>query len=451
MTEDYLLHTPLARRLYHECAADLPIIDYHNHLETQDLAEDRCFENLTRLWIAADPYKHRALRICGVPERLITGNASDEETFEAFMKVLPKLAGNVLYDWSMLELARVFDIDLAPHKTDPRAVWNAANAKLRQPGFSAQGLLAGFRVEYLAPCTPVDGCLAPFAALDIAAPSLRGDSLLALTADTVHAVERLTGIDCRDLDGFTAALSHRLDAFARAGCRFADHALDEGFMYYPDDGANPRRYAQLLRGKLEPDEQPKLSCELLRRATGEYATRNWTLQLHIGALRFTSTRLRAIAGPAGGFAAIGGGCDLRGLARMLDDFEKSDTGLPRIVLFTLNPADSAALAALSGSYCRDGVAGTVGLGPAWWWNDHLPGIRQALETVSAYGVLSAFIGMTTDSRSLLSLTRHEYFRRVLCGWLGDKAARGEMPDDPDALEPIVRAVCYENAKEAVGI
>lgn len=452
MDENYLLTTLLSRRLYHEYAKILPIIDYHNHLNVSELFSDRPYGDLAELWLLSDPYKHRAMRICGVPEKYITGDARNFEKFQAWMAVLPKLMGNPLYDWSILELKRIFDIDLVPGVTDTLWLWEQANQKLTDPAWSPKRLLSRFRVEYAAPCTRLIDDVGGFLKLENLAPSLRGDDVVAGDMGVVEDLESLTQVKIDTLEAYGRAISIRLDTFHQAGCRFADHALDDGFTYFADDGRNTRRFAALRRGEhLDDEEKRRLESRILELLAGEYARRGWTMQLHIGARRHTSSRLRALAGPAGGFAGIGHCCDVSSLTNMLDSFEKGSHGMPRIILFTLNPADNAVMAVLSGSYSQDGVAGKVQLGPAWWWCDHLQGMREVFETISAFSVLSVFIGMTTDSRSILSFVRHEYFRRALCGWLGDKAARGEFPEDIQVLKSLVEDVCYNNAKSVIGL
>lgn len=447
MNENFLLTTPLARSLFHDCAQSLPIIDYHNHLAVQDLVQDRRFENLAQLWLLSDPYKHRAMRICGVPEHFITGEASDYEKFSAWMQTLPKLVGNALYDWSILEMKRIFDLDLVPGVTDTAWLWQQTEQMLSQPGYTARALLDKFHVEYAAPCAAVGEAIDVYRDFENLAPSLRADDLLVPTAQTLHNLEHLTGLSIRTREDFRQAVVQRLDSFLQAGCRFADHALDNGFCYRADDGRNDVRFAMLCSGAaLSESDTVLLASDTLRFLAAEYAKRGWTMQLHIGAQRTTSTRLRQLAGPAGGFAGIGSGVDVTSLTRMLDDFEQSSVGMPRILLFTLNPADNAVMSILSGSYSQDGVAGKVQQGPAWWWCDHLQGMREVFEHIAAYGVLWVFIGMTTDSRSLLSFVRHEYFRRAFCGWLGEKAARGEINAPAEQLKQLVYAVCYGNAK-----
>ena len=400
---DFLLKTATARRLYHEFAESLPVIDYHNHISARDLAEDRVFDNITQLWISSDPYKHRAMRIAGVPEWLITGKAGDREKFDAWAATAPQTLGNPLYHWTALELKRYFGILELLSPDNANQIWNQCNELLRSPNHTVRGLIKSANVEYL--CTSDQltddlGVHARLAQSDFATrvvPSLRVDDVAALDQ---------------------TQLTERLDAFARLGCKLADHSVVE------------------------------FDSEGLRKLVGEYARRGWILQLHIGAQRQTSTRLRQLAGPAGGYATIGKACDIPGLCRFLDDVEKAGC-MPQIILFPLNPADYAALATLTGSFAEDGVRGKIQLGPAWWYNDHALGIRQHLDALANYGLLSTFIGMTTDSRSLLSMVRHEYFRRVLCDWVGDQVEAGAMPDDRQLLGQLVKAVAYENARRAI--
>ncbi len=407
---DFLLQTAPARRLYHEFAAGLPIVDYHNHLDPRELADDRQFDNLTQLWIAVDPYKHRAMRIAGVPERLITGAATDREKFDAWAATVPQTLGNPLFHWTALELNRYFEVTelLSPESAD--RVWAACNERLRGSDYTARGLIAQANVECL--CTS-----------DRLMDDLQAHSHLAKSAFVTRVLPSVR-VD-QDAAVDQDQLVERLDVFQRLGCRLADHAV------------------------------AGLDSEVLRGCARQYARRGWIMQLHIGAQRQTSTRLRQLAGPAGGYATIGPSCDIPGLCRFLDDLEQ-DNCLPRTILYPLNPADYAPLATLTGSFAEDHVRGKIQLGPAWWYNDHALGIRQHLDALASYGLLSTFIGMTTDSRSLLSMVRHDYFRRVLCDWLGDQVQAGTLPDDDRLLGPLVRAVCFENARrwldlEGVGI
>ena len=447
MDKNYLLTTPLARRLYEEVARDLPIIDYHNHLNVADLLSDRKFENITQMWISVDPYKHRAMRILGVPERYITGDATDYEKFEKWYQGLPRLAGNALYDWSVMEFDLIFGITLPPFQRDTREVWDEVNEKLKD--LSARKILGKFNLEYSAPVASIDDDLSIFDGLNGTCPSLRGDNILVPDEKFLQRLAQLTGISIVDLQSFEQALDQRMTVFQAAGCKFSDHALDDGFRYL-DDGENEARFAAVLRGeKLLGEDQQQLSSCILRVLGALYAKHGLTMQLHSGAKRPTSTRLRQIAGPAGGYAAIGRCVDVKSLTDLLDAVEQQPYGLPKTILFTLNPADNAVMSVLSGSYSKDGVEAIVSQGPAWWWCDHYQGMCDMLDHLCVYGVMSTFIGMTTDSRSLLSFVRHDYFRRILCQWIGNKAQQGILPDDFAILSDIVRRICYENAKKCI--
>lgn len=447
MQQNYLLTTPLARRLYQEIAQPLPLIDFHNHLSIQEIAENRVYDNIAELWLLSDPYKHRAMRICGVSERCITGDATPKEKFFAWCRIFPQLVGNALYDWSCMEMEWIFHISEPICEENAEFIWNAANEKLTQPEFSAQGLLAQFGVEYAAPCTALCDDLSPYKKLSGIAPSLRGDDMILPTPALIQKLEQLTNQNIRSFDQYILAVRKRLTEFHAVQCRFSDHALDNGFAYVADDGKQQLRFQQLLHGEaLDSADKSALISGILRALAKEYAALGWTMQLHIGAQRFTSSRLRNLVGPAGGFAGIGNTVDVSSLTRMLDDMEQAGR-LPRTLLFTLNPADNEVMSILSGSYSEDGVRAKVSQGPAWWWCDHLHGMRQMLQTFACCSVLSTFVGMTTDSRSILSMLRHDYFRRALCGWLGEKAASGEYPDDFELLGSIVRKLSYENISD----
>lgn len=454
--DDFLLHTNTARRLFHEYAEGLPIVDYHSHLDPGDLAADRRFENLTDIWIATDPYKHRAMRIAGVPERFITGDATPREKFDCWAVVVPQTIGNPLFHWTALELKRVFGIDelLSPNTAD--RVWKHASDFLSAPGCSARGLLERARVECLCTSDRLLDDLAPHGRLRESActtrvlPSLRADDALAVGEAGFFAwVRQLASAEAvpvTDWEGFQQAVRIRLDAFDRAGCRLADHALDD-FLYSPPGKEETERLfaRRLAGGTLTAAELVRLQSAVLRFLGLEYGRRGWIVQLHLGAQRQTSTRLRNLAGPAGGYASIGKACRVASLCRFLDDLDIEDL-LPRTILYTLNPADNAVLASLTGSFSADGVRGKIQFGPAWWYNDHQAGIRRHLEDLASFGLLSAFVGMTTDSRSLLSMTRHEYFRRILCDFVGRRAETGEYPADESLLGRLISDVAYGNPR-----
>lgn len=449
MNENFLLKSPLSSELFHETAENLPIIDFHNHLNIKTLIDNSNFCNLCELWIDSDPYKHRAMRIAGIPEHLITGKDTDPwERFLAWATVLPQTVGNPLYHWSMLELQRVFDWQKPLCADNAKALWDHANQRLQAPEFSPLGLLRKFHVKTAFPCMGLHENAAVFTTLQQTsihlAPSLRGDDLLTLSPKGIAELEKTTHCTIRDLDDLKQALALRIDFFHLSGCRFADHALDGNFHYQRDDGGNVSRFHALAAGQqLSQPERDALNSELLRHAASLYAKAGWLLQLHIGAERYTSSRLRKSAGPAGGFAGIAHPCDVAGLCTMLDDFEQAKS-LPQTVLYTLNPADNAALAVLTGSFCEDNVPGKLQFGPAWWYNDHLSGMRQHWEALSSFGLFSTFLGMTTDSRSLLSFVRHEYFRRALSEYVAEKVERDEFPDDSRLLHQLIYNLCYGN-------
>jgi glucuronate isomerase len=450
----FLLRSALARSLYHDHVADLPVVDYHCHLPPADLAADRQYRNLTELWIEPDQYKHRALRMLGVPEGAITGPASPREKFLRWASALPQLMGSPLSHWSAMELQRVFGLDQPLSAENAAEVWEACGTHLATPSHSARTLLALFRVELV--CTS-DQWLDDLKAHRTLAederrfrvlPSLRADEALTVADASFPAwIRRLgdaTGVPVVDLESFVAALALRLDHFANHGCSLADHGID-ALEYAPSESLAASALAQALTGT-PPDAASARAFRsvILLRLASEYARRGWTLQLHLGAQRHTSSRLRRLAGRAGGFAAIGGTTDMDALCRLLDDLEGRDA-LPNLILFPLNPGDTAPFASLTGSFAADGVAGKIQLGPPWWFNDHDFGLRRHFDLLSRIGVLSTFIGMTTDARTLLSMSRHDYFRRVLCDWIAQEVDAGRLPQDEPRLGAFVRKLAYENA------
>ena len=417
MDKNYLLKTKTARQLYNQYAKDLPIVDFHNHISMADIAADRKFANLTQLWLTPDPYKHRLMRICGVPEYYITGEADDYAKFEKFCEIFPGLAGNPVYDWSRMELREIFGINDALCKENARKIYDRAGALLKEPAYSNNGILNRFRIAYQSPVAALTDDLSVFDGNKVA-PSLRGDNLL---APDEKLLSQLGVTPDAPLDEYLAAVGAYLDKFQAVGCRFADHALDADFF------ANNDR-----------------AVEMLVRLGVEYAKRGWTLLLHLGAKRKTSDRLLQLAGPAGGYAAVGSSFNIDAVCDLLGSMERSG-GLPDTVLFPLNMSDQAALAVMQGSFSQDGIISKVQLGPAWWWCDHALGIGNTLSCVASFGVLSAFIGMTTDSRSVLSFMRHDYFRRLLCAWLDEQNMQQQWELTLPVMGDIIRKICYENA------
>lgn len=454
--DNFLLRTESARRLYHEHAAGLPIIDFHSHLDARDVAADRRYRNLTELWINPDQYKHRVLRMLGVPEHAITGDASPREKFDRWAAAVPQLLGHPLSHWTKLELRRWFRFT-APLDADNAArLWDESLGQLSAPSHSARGLLEGAGVEIVCTSDRLLDDLASHRALAASGfavrvlPSLRADD--ALTVDSpdfpgwVRALGEATGAPLASLDDYLVALDRRLDYFAAHGCTISDHGLDLFDYAAPDRAAAAAAFRRLLAGEsLGAADSRILRSAVLLHLASSYGRRGWVMQLHLGAQRDTSSRLRRLVGRAGGFATIGPSTDIASLCRFLDDLEVAGA-LPKTILYPLNPADFPPLAALTGSFAQDGVAGKLQFGPAWWFNDHDLGLRHHFDTLSRFGLLATFVGMTTDSRSLLSLSRHEYFRRTLCDYFGEQVRTGAFPDDMELLGTYIRRLAYENAR-----
>ena len=423
-------------------ASDLPIVDWHNHLDIRVLSEDAPLGSLYEVWVKADPYKHRAMRICGEPERLITGDAPEAEKWAAWKRTLPRLVGNPLFDWAREELD-LLGIDgeenVSLAKWRPSDILRKVNAEVLSP------CVAGSGVSRM---TARPGADAPGAKPRIV-PSMRlnaGDAVPEETLERFHAAGcRVVDISVDDasslaLPGEAQNSPHLAHDGRLSACQRGPGGAE------PPDGQRGRGGpdGQRGRGGPEPPDNSTLSvCQFA-------AAHGWTMLLHIGALRETSSRLRAVAGPAGGYAAMRAPVDPAVVARFLNTLER-EGALPRTILLTLNPEAHAQLAVLSGSFTKEGSPGHVQLGPAWWWCDHAHGVRDVLEKTAAYGVLSTFIGMTTDSRSILSLARHRWFRRTFCKWVAGKVATGDFPDDPALLRPLLENICYRNARRMFAI
>ena len=434
---DFLLESPLARTLYHDYVEGLPIADYHNHLNPAELASDRRFDDIGQLWVASDPYKHRAMRLHGENESVISGPASTREKFDAWARTLPHTLGNPLFHWSAMEMKNVFGLDEMPDPSCADRVWDACNGRLREDGLSTMGILKGFGVKVLSTSDDLLDDVSVHSSVKggiTVTPSLRADSVLGFASAWL---ERLGSP--KTLEEYLAAVDARLDIFSANGCRVADHALDDGWRFSLTDFDTA---AKLYETGEFTDVRLK-SFVLAHLASG-YARRGWTMLLHIGAQRYTNSRLRALVGPAGGYASMGNTCDVKSLCAFLDSQDVKGE-LPKTGLFTLNPADNAALATLTGSYSQDGVTGKVQFGPAWWYNDHFYGMTDQLENLAAYSLMPQFMGMTTDSRNVLSFSRHEYFRRILCNWFADKALHGQFPSDETYLGRIAADMSFNNA------
>lgn len=452
---NFLLPTPTARRLFHEHARHRPILDYHCHLSPRDIAEDRQYENLTEIWLAGDHYKWRAMRANGIEERFCTGDAAPFEKFRAWAETVPHTLGNPLFHWTHLELKRCFGIDaLLTGRTAPE-IWEQANARLKTPEMTARGLLRTFGVAAL--CTtddPADDLRfhRALARSDCPArvfPTFRPDAALAVDRPPAFNawVDRLAGAADTDVGGlpdFLAALDKRHRAFHEAGCRLSDHGLSRCPADFPNEETAAAIFARARAGRAAgPEEHARFAAFLMLFFGRLDAARGWTKQLHLGALRSANTRAFERLGPDTGFDSPGDGPQAVPLAAYLDRLDR-EGALPKMILYNANPADNVVFAALAGSF-------QVQYGAAWWFLDTKDGIERHLSDLANIGLLSRFIGMLTDSRSFLSFPRHEYFRRVLCRYVGRLVDGGELPDDDELLIPLLENICCGNAERFLGL
>lgn len=455
MDQNFLLDTQVAQLLYRDIAADLPIIDYHSHLQQGEIAAKKRFRNLAELWLAGDHYKWRLMRSAGVGEDYITGEQRDEAKFLAFCRVLPLAAGNPVHHWCHLELQRLFGITLTINATNAPRIWEQANARLAS--MSCWTLLEQAKVEVA--CTtddPVDDlaqheAIARSALLTRVLPAFRPDSAMRINrpgfAHYLTTLGDVTAIPIARYGDLVAALADRVAYFHQRGARIADHAIDLAISFdaVSVDLCDALLARRLSGAALSEAEQAAFQRGLLQDLGALYASHQWAMCLHIGAQRNNSQRGMQRLGPDTGYDAISDADHSRGIAGLLDALDAQGK-LPKTMLFCLNPAMNEMLAALIGCFQDGSIAGKVQMGPAWWFNDHKDGNLRQLRALANHGVLGTFVGMVTDSRSFASYPRHDYFRRLLCRQLGRWVHDGEYPNDPQALEAIVRGVCYDNAK-----
>ena len=457
--DDFLLESRQARTLFHDYAEELPIIDYHCHLQPKDIAEDRHFATITEPWLEGDHYKWRAMRACGVAERFITGDATPWEKFQKWAETVPRTLRNPLYHWTHLELRRPFGItDRLLNASTARSIWDDCNALLAKPGFGTRGILKRMKVEVV--CTtddPVDSldfhramAAEPKMATRVY-PAFRPDRAMAVESPVTYLayMDRLAAAsdtDIRSYDSLLDALRKRHAYFHEHGCRLSDHGLDE---MYADECAPPEArdlFAQLLRGKaLDPPGIRNLKPAIVYALAVMDAERGWVQQFHLGALRNNNSRMLRTLGPDTGFDSIGDWPLARNVALFLDRLDNTQQ-LTKTILYNINPADNELMATMIGNFQDGSVAGKIQFGAAWWFLDQREGMIRQLDALSAMGLLSQFIGMITDSRSFLSYPRHEYFRRILCALLGDDMSRGLLPHDIRLVGALVQDVCYHNAR-----
>jgi glucuronate isomerase len=456
ITEDFLLQSKVARRLYHEYAAGQPILDYHCHLSAKDIAENRQFRDLYEIWLEGDHYKWRAMRANGMSERYCTGDADPYDKFFAWAQTVPQTLRNPLYHWTHLELQRYFGIDSLLNEKTAREIWDSANERLAGKDLSTHGILKKFRVDTL--CTtddPVDSLehherIASYRSGIRVLPGFRPDGALLTQAPVAFNawVDKLAAVCNLDVTRFAhllQALGKRHGDFHEHGCRLSDHGLDFCFA----DPCSDREAEQVFDkvrggGQLSPVEFAKFASFLMLFFGRLDTEKGWTKQLHLGACRNANTRMLKTLGRDTGFDSIGDWPQAPALSNYLNRLNE-ENALPKMIVYNLNPADNYILATMIGNFQDGSLPCKLQYGSAWWFLDQKEGIEGQLNTLSNCGLLSRFVGMTTDSRSFMSFPRHEYFRRVLCNLLGNEVEAGLLPNDEELIGTMVKNICHGNA------
>lgn len=457
ITKNFLLLNEAAEELYHEHARDLPIVDYHCHLPPKDVADDRKFRNMTEIWLAGDHYKWRALRTNGVPERFITGDATDWEKFLAWAETVPKCLRNPLYHWTHLELKRPFRVSDRLLDADTAAdIWEECNERLDEPGYTARGIMEQWQVAVV--CTTDDPCddLAHHKRIAKSGwhvqvrPTWRPDKGMAIEDPAAFNawLDRLASAadtTISDLDSYLIALRKRHDAFHAAGCRLSDHGLETVPAADYTESEIKAAFAKARAGKqVTPDEAAAFKSWILVEWGRMDHARGWVQQFHLGPIRNNNSRMMKLLGPDTGFDSIGDASYAKGLSKLLDRLDQTDQ-LTRTVIYNINPRDNEVIGTMIGNFQDGSVPGKVQFGSAWWFLDQKDGMEKQIDALSNLGLLSRFVGMLTDSRSFLSYARHEYFRRILCNMIGQDVEQGLLPRDMELLGGLVRDVCYRNA------
>ncbi|MDC6365901.1 MULTISPECIES: glucuronate isomerase [Flavobacteriaceae] len=457
ISENFLLNNQFAEQLYHEYAANCPIIDYHCHLPPEQIAKNHVFDNLTQVWIYGDHYKWRAMRTMGVDESLITGDASDKEKFKAWAGTVPHTLRNPLYHWTHLELKRYFDIDELLNSNTAEEVYEEASTKLRRPDFSCQHLIKNMNVEVV--CTTEDptDTLEHHKALKAngfgvtISTAFRPDKAILIGNDGytsyLEKLSDVSGVEISSFQTLCEALSKRISYFHATDCRLSDHGLN----YIPFVPATSEEIEAIFSKRLAGKELSQMDEEQFQTAVllflgAQYNEHGWVQQFHLGALRNNNTRMNRILGPDTGWDSMGDFKQAESLSKYLDALDNNNQ-LAKTILYNLNPADNELLASMIGNFNDGSVKGKMQFGSGWWFLDQKDGIIKQLNALSNMGLLSCFVGMLTDSRSFLSYPRHEYFRRVLCNLLGEEMKNGELPNDMELVGNMVANICYNNAKE----
>lgn len=461
MDENFLLQSETAQKLYHAYAADAPILDYHCHINPQEIYEDRQFENITQVWLGGDHYKWRFMRSCGVDEKYITGDASDKEKFLKWAEVLGKAIGNPLFHWSHLELKKYFGYNGVLNKKTAEEVWELCNKRLAEKDMSVRNIIRQSNVTLI--CTtddPVDSLewhkkIAEDDSFDVQVlPAWRPDKAMNIEKvtylDYISQLSEVSGIKVDTFAALKKALSNRMDFFASMGCSVSDHAL-EYVMYAPaSDDEIEAIFAKRLSGEgVTRAEELKFKTAFMLFVGTEYTKRNWVMQLHYGCKRDNNTPMFDRLGPDTGYDCINNYAPSSEMADFLNSLNKNGN-LPKTIIYSLNPNDNQAIGTILGCFQDSTAVAKIQQGSAWWFNDHKTGMQDQMISLANLGNLSGFVGMLTDSRSFLSYTRHDYFRRILCNLIGEWVENGEFPADYDTLEEIIKGICYNNSVNYFG-
>jgi glucuronate isomerase len=458
LDENFLLHTKTAQQLYHEFAKPMPVIDYHNHLPPDQIANDSNFENLTQAWLYGDHYKWRAMRANAVQEDYVTGNKSDWEKFQKWTETVPYTLRNPLYHWTHLELQRYFDIDTILNADTAKKIYDECTEKLQTPEYSVRNLLRRMNVKLV--CTtddPIDSLEHHQKIKDDGfeipiLPAFRPDNAMNVSSaskfnDYIKKLEAVSNISISSFDEFLMALQNRHDFFASMGCRVSDHGLEE---IYAEDYTSTEIVGLFAKirsgGALSPEEIKKFKSAMLVTFAEWDWEKGFVQQYHLGALRNNNSRMLSKLGPDTGWDSIGDFSQAKALAKFLNRLDCNNK-LAKTIIYNLNPADNELMATMTGNFNDGSAAGKVQWGAAWWFLDQKDGMTKQINTLSNMGLLSRFVGMLTDSRSFLSFPRHEYFRRILCNMFGEEIENGELPNDISWTGKLVQDICYSNARQ----
>lgn len=460
INNDFMLSNGTAVKLYHDYAENMPIFDYHCHLSPQMMYKDKPFKNITEIFLGGDHYKWRYMRSNGIDEEYITGGASDYDKFKAFCSCLQYAVGNPLYHWTHLELKKYFGVETVVTERSCDEIWEKCNKVIKDSKMSPSTLINNSNVAII--CTTDD----PVDSLEwhkkikkkghIKAevyPAFRPDFLINIDKDTfngyVDKLAKVSGIEINSYKDLVEAVYARIDYFHEAGCRISDHALD-GAPFNKEYSAEKVFKKARDDKELSESEVESYKCAVLIDLAKKYKSLDWAMQLHIGALRNNNARMFKKLGADTGFDSIADYAIAKPLSALMNAMEETDN-LPKTILYTLNPKDNYVLATMLGNFQSSQTAGKIQFGSAWWFNDQRDGMTEQMKSLANLGALNKFVGMLTDSRSFLSYTRHEYFRRILCNLLGTWVENGEFPEDYETLGKIVEDISFNNAKRYFGM